>query len=207
MNPDELKATWQAQWTGRRVTLDADVVLRQLERAKDDFEGMIFWRDVREVGVALLLVPLWIYLGRKSALPWTWYLVIPTFLWVAGFMVVDRARQKRRQPKPGDTLRQCIESSLAQVEHQIWLLRNVFWWYLLPPGSALAIFFGHCAWQVKGLGLDTLVALLILGGAVAIAALIDWGVYRLNQWAVKKELEPRRQELKALLRSLESNGA
>ena len=30
----------------------------------------------------------------------------------------------------GQPLVRCVEESLAQVEHQIWLLRNVGWWVL-----------------------------------------------------------------------------
>ncbi|NQU09940.1 hypothetical protein HQ590_04050 [bacterium] len=204
MTPDELKEAWRAQASPHRLAIDATQLLIEVRRNQRHFTSVLFWRDVREVGVSLLLVPLWIFLGGRSPTHWTWYLAIPTFLWVAGFMMVDRVRQNRRQPKPGDTLRECIESSLAQVNHQIWLLRNVFWWYLLPPSAAVAVFLGQCAWQVRAGGWP---ALFILGGVVAVAALIDWGVYLLNQRAVKKELEPRRQELEALLQGLQSNDA
>ena len=59
-----------------------------------------------------------------------------------------------------------MESSLAQVEHQIWLLRNVFWWYLLPLALATLAFFGQVAWQVRSGG--WLMALVV--GLVVIAA-------------------------------------
>ena len=29
------------------------------------------------------------------------------------------------------------ERATAEIDHQIWLLRNVLWWYLLPPGLAM----------------------------------------------------------------------
>jgi hypothetical protein len=199
MNPDELKEVWQAQASPRRLTVDADVLLQQLERNKKNFEATIFWRDVREVAVSIVMLPLWIWIGRSQALPWTWYLCIPALLWIAAFMMVDRIRQKRRQAKPGNPLRECVESSLAQVEHQIWLLRNVVWWYLLPPGVALAIFFGNIAWRVRDVGW---LRELIVAGIIAVAGLVLWGVYRLNQRAIRDELLPRRQELQELVASL-----
>ena len=119
MNPDELKEVWQSQAPPHRLTIDAGVLLQQLQRNQKSFEAMIFWRDLREAGVSLVMVPLWVWIGLSHTLPWTWYLGIPAMLWVAGFMVLDRKRQKRRQPKPGDPLRECLEHSLAQVEHQI----------------------------------------------------------------------------------------
>jgi hypothetical protein len=200
MNSDELKEVWQSQAAPRRLTVDADVLLQQLERTKKSFQTMIFWRDAREVGVALVMLPLWIWIGLKETLPWTWYLCIPAMLWIAGFMVVDRMRQKRCQPRPGNPLRECIKNSLAQVEHQIWLLKNVLWWYLLPPGVALAAFFGHVALITREVGW---LGEFIVAGIIAVAALILWGVYWLNQRAVRHELLPRRQELQEFLASLD----
>jgi hypothetical protein len=196
---DDLKRAWQSQTAPQRLTLDAGLVLNEVRRNERQFAAMIYSRDVREVGVALLLVPVWIYCGIRFSHQWSWYLVVPTLLWIAGFMIADRVRQRRRQPKPGDTLRSSIESSLAQVEHQIWLLRNIFWWYLLPPGAALMIWPAHLAWRSRDDGLEALGGFV---GVVLVYLLVGWFIYWLNQHAVRKELEPRRQELQALLRSL-----
>lgn len=199
MNPDNLQQVWQSQLAGRRLTIHADVLLRHLERSRQNFAGLIFWRDVREVGISLVLVPVWIWIGVAEALPWTWYLCVPALLWIAGFMLVDRVRQRRRQPQLGDPLRHCLARSLNEVEHQIWLLRNVVWWYLLPPAIGIAAFFAQCAWQARDSGL----AELIMAGVVAVSALIFVGVYWLNRMAVRQDLEPRRRELLALIANLD----
>jgi hypothetical protein len=200
MNFETLQKAWQSQDAGAKMTIDADVLLKEVRRNQQQFRAMIFWRDVREIGGNLIMVPLWIYLGRKLNLPWTWYLAIPALLWAAGFMLADRIRQGRRQPKPGDPLRDCIESSLALIEHQIWLLRNVFWWALLPLNVPAALFLGHLVVRHHRLA-----ALSYLGSGVALTVLTVWGIYWLNQFAVRKALEPRRQELKTLLNSLDEN--
>ena len=153
---DELKKAWQSQTSQQRLTLDAGLVLNEVRRNERQFAATIYARDVREVGVALLLVPVWIYCGIRFSHHWSWYLVVPTLLWIAGFMIVDRIRQRRRRPGPGDTLRSSIERSLAQVEHQIWLLQNIFWWYLLPPFAAMTIWPAHRAWQSRSDGLPAL---------------------------------------------------
>ena len=158
---------------------------------------MIFWRDFREVGVAIILVPLWFYLGAKNSSPWTYYLTVPVLLWVAGFMLVDRMRHQR-QASEGESLRRHVEGSLAEVEHQIWLLRNVHWWGLLPMAVAMLAFFGQAAWQERGGGWWTVlcVSMVVIPGVGVLA-----GIYWLNLYAIRAMLEPRRRELETLLMS------
>ena len=199
MNPDDFQQAWQTQTSQTRLTIDAELLLKEVRRNQRYFTAMIFWRDVREVGTALLLVPLLLYLGFKSSSPWTWYLMVAALVWIAGYMLADRMRHKRRPPEPGEPLRQSVESSLAQVEHQIWLLRNVFWWYLLPLALSTLAFFGQGAWQERSGGWWTALA---LAGVVLVEVIVLSGVYWLNQYAVRSELEPRRQELAALIASL-----
>jgi len=199
MTPDDFKESWQTQTSHTRLTIDADLLVKEVRRNQRHFTAMIFWRDVREIGVGLLMVPLWLYLGAKQSSPWTWYLTIPAVLWVAGFMLVDRFRHNRRRPERGEPLRQHVESSLSELEHQIWLLQYVFWWSLLPLIVSFLAFFAQAAWQDRGGGWWTALAISLV---VALGLLVFAGIYWLNQFAIHAELEPRRQELQKLLSSL-----
>ena len=201
---DELKQAWQSQTAAPRLTFDPALLLNEVRRNERQFAAIIFCRDMREVGVALVMVPVWMVMGIKMSLPWTWWLVIPALLWIAGFMMMDRKRQRRKQTPPGDDLRTSIESSLAQVEHQIWLLRNVFWWYLLPLFVPMTMFVAHIAWRSGSSKVGALAGFAVMD---LIFAGIFWLIYWLNQFAVRKDLEPRRDELKALLRSLDESCA
>ena len=146
------------------------------------------------------MAPLWIYLGVKQHLSWTWYLVVPAVLWIAGYMLVDRMRHNRRPPQLSDPLRERVKSSLAQVDHQIWLLRNVFWWYLLPLAVSVLAFFVPMAWHGRSGGWGAALGPL---GMVVFAGIVFGGIYWLNQFAIRAELEPRRRELETLLMSLQ----
>ncbi len=201
---DELKNAWQSQNAPQRLTLDAGLLLNEVRRNERQFAAMIYCRDLREVGTALIMVPVWIIMGIKLSSLWTWYLTIPTLLWIAGFMLVDRKRQRARQPAPGDDLRNSVERSLAQVEHQIWLLRNIFWWHLLPPGVAVMIWLGHLSWSIGRHGIVGAIA--GFGVFAVFFGAVGWFIYWLNQYAVRKQLEPRQRELQALLRSLDESG-
>jgi hypothetical protein len=199
MNPDKFRQAWEAQSSQTRLTIDAESLLKELRRQEQSFSTMIFWRDVREVGTAILLVPLWIYLGVKHSSPWTWYLMVPTLMWVAGYILADRMRHKRQPPEAGEPLRKRVENSLAQVEHQIWLLRTVLWWCLLPFAVSCLAFIGQVTWQERSGGWWMALAASIV---VAIVVIVLAGVYWLNLYAVRCELEPRRRELETLLMSL-----
>jgi thiosulfate reductase cytochrome b subunit len=200
MNPDDFKEAWRRQTSQTRLLIDAELLLKEVRRNQRWFTATIFWRDVREVGTSLLMVPLWLYLGVKHSLPWTWYLTVPALLWVATYMLADRMRHKRQPTGPGEPLRQRVESSLAQIEHQIWPLRNVLWWYLLPLAFSMLAFIGQAAWQERAGGWWTAIAISLV---VTLVVIVFAGVYWLNQYTVRAELEPRRRELEALLMSLE----
>ena len=202
MAPDEFQQAWQAHSAQTRVVIDADLLREEVHRDQREFQTMIFFRDFREIGIEFLLIPTWLVMGYLLDLPWTWYLGIPTFLWTAGFMLVHRRRHRQEPHRPEDPLLVCVQRSLTEVEDQIWLLRNVFWWYLLPPGLAVTAFFAQVSWHARGLGgLFSLLFFLLLEGLVL--AVYGW-VYHLNQRAVRQQLEPRQQELQKLRDSLQN---
>ena len=199
MEGDNLQKAWQTPASHSRLAVDADLLLQEVQRNQRDFRATIFWRDFREVSVALVLVPVWIAMGLGLNMPWSWYLTVPALIGVAGFLLVDRLRHRRESHAADQSLRQHVELSLAEVEHQIWLLRNVFWWYLLPFLLPMFAFLSHLAWLDSGLDL---VALAVLGVVAAVIIATFGFVYRINQLAVRTSLESRRQELKSLLAAL-----
>jgi len=202
MSPDEYQEAWRAEASQTRVTVDAALLRKKVQHAHQDFRTMILMRDFREVGVALVMIPLWFYLGSVTSQPWTWYLTVPALLWIMGFIIVDRMRHKLRPGHPGDSLLNSAAESVRQVEHQIWLLRNVFWWYLLPCTIGLFAFFTHVALLVSQSWLGA-------AGTAALPTLfvlvLYYFIYYINQHAVRTQLEPRRQELLALLASLDDD--
>ena len=199
MEPDQFQQAWRAQSSQTRVTIDADLLSKEVERNHQAFQTTILLRDIREVVVAVVMIPVWFFLGAWMTLPWAWYLTVPACIWVAGFILVDRMRYPQKASAPGEPLVQSVQVSLAEVAHQIWLLRNVFWWYLLPFTISIMAFFGQVSWQKSQ---DWLEALIVASCYFVLLAVFYGFIYWLNQVAVRKQLEPRRQELLALLASL-----
>ncbi len=199
MKPDKYQQAWQKHSSETRVTVDAGLLLKEVQRNQRDFRAMIFRRDVIEVAVGLLMLPYWFYAGITKSLPWTWWLTVPAIVWCVGFFLVDRMRHPQTPSDPGEPLLNCVKNSLTQVEHQIWLLRNVFWWYLLPFTISILAFFAQVSLQSSKNWLEALgVGGFLLVFLVALYSFIDY----INQRAVRLQLEPRRQELVVLLASL-----
>jgi len=185
-----------------KINIDSDLLLKEVERNKKYFEALIFWRDVREIGASLLLFLFFLYYGVKCDM---WSSVVLAFFCIAvgGFMIVDRRIQKRKHPKINGTLLSCIEGSLTQVKHQIWLLKNIFWWYLLPPGIGIVIFTIDVGCSFNDLPGNEWV--IHFFRSFLIIFLFFAGIYLLNQYAVRKGLKPRKEELETLLQSLKDN--
>ena len=200
MNFDDLQKSWQSQDAGTRISIDADLLLKEVRRNQQQFRATILMRDLREVSVAFILVGVFIFLGVRLR-DWTDYLVALACFWVGGYMVIDRRLQKKKTPELHDSLKGCVTTSLAEVSHQIWLLKNILWWYLLP--IAIPVLFSVFWAQYRAGGLD-LAKVASLTGVWAVIVLVYWFVYWLNQYAVRKTLKPRMQELESLLGSLEA---
>jgi len=211
MNFDDFQKSWQSQDAAKKISINVDVLLNEVRRHQQCFRRTIFWRDVREVGVAAVLVPVFIAVGLKIS--WTLHLCAFSCFVVGAYFLVDRWRQRKNTPDLQGSLKDCAASSLADVSHQIWLLKNVLWWYLLPFFVPMVLFFGWTVWSMP-VPMDTmpvaakipflLFKILFLLFLVGFVGLVDGWVYWLNQSAVKKSLEPRRRELENLLAGLET---
>lgn len=189
--------------TQENDSMGTDALREALLRDRQQFLAMISRRDRGEAVVLMSLTPLWFVLGSWASVVWTWYLTVPVLIWSPGFTLVYQNRHRQPAGEPGEPLQECAKRSLKDVEAQIWLLRNVFWWCLLPLTLSLMTFFVHTAWQLSG-G-SSVFPLLILGCGLFLFVIFRW-VYSLNQRARRTQLEPRRQTLLELIALLDDGG-
>lgn len=203
MSFDDLQHQWQAHDHGAKLALNCELLLQEVRHNHRAMQASLFWRDLVEVLAAILVA---LGFGSHAWRKHEWTLAVSALgaLFVALFLVVDRWTQHRRRPASDDSMRSCVQASLVQVRHQIWLLRNILWWYLLPLFLGVFLFLGSLAWNERNAGWLPLFSLAMIA---LVFLLTVWGVYWLNQRAIKKTLEPRRVELELLLASLNQNSA
>src|SRR5262245_45889556 len=107
---DELQQAWQSQ-DAPKLRIDPDLLLKEMVRKQQSLKRTLFWRDFREVFVGLALVPVaWI---MAQFLGWVWLSLGAGGLWIAGYILIDRWRRRRRgAPALGQSLTACIDESL-----------------------------------------------------------------------------------------------
>ena len=189
MNESELKQIWQEQKQTKPSPEELHQIAHAVLSVDDKFRRKIWWRDVREIGAALLGAVLFGLVGQT----WLRWIAVGSCIFVAAYIVKSRIAV-RVPVKKELNLVDRVDQMVHETETQIRLGRSVLWWYLLP-----------CAIGMVALVLDrpprhfSLLSLLINTGALLTLFFV---IYWLNQRAVRKSLEPRRARLQKMLSDL-----
>jgi hypothetical protein len=153
MNDDPVCSLWQSTPAG--AERDAKQMLELIRKKARAFERTIFWRDAREIGAALLMVPLFVYVAIQAR---------PAPLMSAGLMFTAlcclfiagrlwRSRRVNPRPAPEDSVAAYGSALMAGYDRQIALLRSAKYWYVLPLYvSSLTILAGVVAQIAAPLG-------------------------------------------------------
>lgn len=178
-----------------------------IQRIRSDariFARRIFFRDVREWAASLLLSATFLAIALQPGAPRTTFFAASLFaLLPACWLLIDRLRDRSRQPDVAASCRDHAAYALTSVAHQERLLRTVTWWYLAPLAISSLLLTWAVVVEAPELPIAArgLVALLMLAISVGVLFL----VWKLNRLTVRNSLEPRRQELQALLKGLEDD--
>ncbi len=200
MDLDKYQKAWKEEASRTQVSFDKENLSKVLQDSRQQFESEVFLRDFFEVGTSIIMIPVWFVMGFALSLPWTWYLSIPVFIWISLFIFIDHKRHPKDHDLLGHPLLNFVKDSLYQLEHQIWLLRNVFWWYLLPFILSISAFFLQVCWETSNEWWE----FFSLGGFFGLFVVgVNYLIYTLNQRAVRLNLEPRRLQLEKLISNLE----
>lgn len=199
---------WQRQDDRIVFKGDPEETVKQLRRKQRRFFVGLLFSDFLEAGAAIGLACLFTFwvapkFGKQGVFV---YISAAVLLLLAAFFIVDRLRQERR-PR-GRALADEIRHYLLRVNRRIYLLRNVFWWYLLPGIIAWALvvipafILTFNGWSIDPFGMTA-----VFGITIGLAVVVFILVYKLNQYGVEKELVPLKEELEQLLQDLTAEPA
>jgi len=203
MSFDELQLAWQQQRAvSPQSVVDASAI-REVRTKSRAFARTILWRDVREVLASFLVAGVFGHVAwsahHEGAGSWPAWIAAALPLGVGCYFLIDRWVMRRRAVPQGGDLRTELNRAIGEVQHQIWLLRNVAWWYLAPLALStimLAVQLTFYGPENMPVWAELFVWAIILGTT----GWLDKWIWDLNQKAVRNDLEPRLQNLQAQLR-------
>lgn len=204
MNFNDYEALWKRQELPVGKIAPIDSLKHTFEAKRRKQAATLFIRDLLE-GVTGLFVSgtfayVWWHIGRKG---WPLVFAIALILGVSGVFARERFRAHRIRLGAEAPLLAKVEADIAELRRQRRLLLHVWFWYLTPIAAAMVAVFFTVA---RLLPPDFIVALRkspaalawILGYFALIVPLCFWGVIAINRRAVRKQIEPRLDELEKL---------
>jgi hypothetical protein len=202
MNWDELESLWKRQEPLSEPSADLETLRNTFGEKSRKLARNLFWRDLREavvgVGVAGFLASVAWHRGKGY---WPFAFPIFVILGVSLFFVLERTRVRKTALKPGAPLLAKLEADIAELRHQRRLQSNVATWYLAPLMGALAIILATLAGNQPRF-VKTLSHQLFLAGYIGFCIAITWGIWALNQRAVRRGIDPRISELERMRASV-----
>lgn len=198
----DLQMLWQAEAKRTKLNLSIDELAVAAGRRADELRTVVKWRDYREIGISLLMIPIWIWIGVASGQVWTWYLTLIAIVWGAGYQIYQRRRQLHIATKvpPDASYLDTLKENRRQSQFQINHLSSVLWWYLLPYGIPLIIYFIHIGWNISRSWAEfTVMSAIWIGFVIG----LYYYLYRLNLSVAQNNLMPQRDAMDQLIRQLE----
>ncbi len=193
MSFDELQLAWQHDQDRKIVTPFDPVALARVQANSRKFARQIFWRDVREVLASFLVAGVFGNIAWQAQLEgatsWPSWIAAILPLLVGFYFLADRWIMRSRAVPQGNRLLLELDRAIRAVEHQVWLLRNVAWWYLAPLAlSTILLGVQITVFGPEGTPYWAKIAVWIL--IISTTAWMDRWIWQLNQNAVSSELEP-----------------
>ncbi|SMG35512.1 hypothetical protein SAMN05661096_02351 [Marivirga sericea] len=212
MNDQNLINIWKGSSRNIQLNLNYDDLANELKRKANQLDKSIRKRNQLEIGLAILLLPIALYL----------FFEVPYYLFKSGvllmavwFLYVIYKLKKTRGLKTdfgtNATLKHQLNKQKRYVEEEVKLLKSVLYWYLLPPYTGLllmissAYFHRDVQWEnsfLRGLLSENIYGHLVY--IIFLTALYFY-IYKLNMKAIAKDLMPVVHDIEKIERELETS--
>ncbi|HOZ49982.1 MAG TPA: hypothetical protein PLO37_03540 [Candidatus Hydrogenedentes bacterium] len=204
MNLDKLRERWQALDASLTPNADADDVTAACRGRASEFRTKMLVSDILEIGTGLVMAWVWafpftrLFAGHKPLM----YLGAAAILFVCAFLVGARVLRHRNAKPEFASVSDELRRHLYAVNQQIWLLRNLIWWYLLPAAFAILTVLIAVVLEAEKAHVNR----VLINEAMYIPCclLLFVGIYYWNQRAVRKDLLPLKKEVERILLDMET---
>jgi hypothetical protein len=137
--PDALEQLWQTQPV--RTDVKGGEMYQIILHKTEKFERTIWWRNTREIVASAVAGTVFAYLTWKQANGIARLgsaFITGTMVWIIYYFW--RYGSSPADPNPDQSATAFQSALISKIDHQIRLLRNVKFWYLLPMYVGLLVF-------------------------------------------------------------------
>lgn len=192
MLDEELKKIWKGTPHQELVKCNKAMLLTDLNTQLKYFNKSITNRNLREMVVAGLLMPIFAFIAL--VIPITLSKIGAIILALHGGLIIYLLRNVRKHQVQDLSL--SLHDYLVQYKRyllkEMLLLNNIVYWYLLPAAVGLLLFF-------YGIRPDIIKTLQLFIGVLVVFFII----YYLNKKAVKEDIKPLLQKLEESIQKFE----
>ncbi len=200
MNFDDLKQSWQAEIQVTDNQTDFSKSIEALENKVAKFDRHIRWRDAREIGIGLLITPVfgyWLFTKAEH-----WLTITGLIITILGLLAMPIMTYRAKSVKSHklQSIRDFLTTEKLKVQKQVRLLENIFWWHIGPLGTG--IFMTVIGSNIERNGVlvweQNLINYLIICSVLFVVLTIS------NKWWARKKYQPIIDDLDSRLQQLES---
>jgi len=150
MSEDELKAIWKASNDRMHAINLNSINLNTMNQAMKRFENRISRRNTREINIAIIGILIFSMIAYFTAEPLKKMGAILLICYAISVIYYIR-KPKEKQPRFDITssIREQLLDYQEYVMEERKLLKNVFYWYLLPMFPGLTLFTLDWIWPAK----------------------------------------------------------
>ncbi|MEM1257274.1 MAG: hypothetical protein AAGH81_02010 [Bacteroidota bacterium] len=192
MLEEQLKKIWQSSPDHERLKFEQSRLMIDIQLGLDSLYKSIKWRDLSEIGVALVLIPLLVWEAYKNPFVLSKIGMGLATLWLV-YVIVKLLGLKRLRPMNfASTYHTFLNNNRDYVKAQKRMRDTAIYWYIIPSiGSGILFFIGMEKNSQK------------LFMAILVAIGIGVVIYFYNRWIIKKVYVPKLNRINELLKSLE----
>jgi MFS family permease len=203
MNWNDYEAVWKRQKPPIGSTAELPALFATFESRSRKMHGVVKVRDFAEASAGVvgscIFALLWWKLGKTA---WPMAIAIALLLGVSALFIRERFRARRFRLSPEAPLLAKIENDIALLRHQRRMVKALWIWYLGPcAGSTFTVFAVLYRRQPAGSPMRDPAMVMGFG---AFFALTYWFAWAINRRALRKEIEPRIEELEKMYHDLQT---
>ncbi|TGE83224.1 hypothetical protein C7Y70_11055 [Pseudoalteromonas sp. KS88] len=185
MKLDDLKQDWQQAIETESTPDNLTEVIDMIEQQTTKIDKEIKRRDFLEIGIAVFLIPVWIWglLNSASTMQSIGLIIAIVACIYIPYRLISA---KKVNAKKSDSVKDFLVQEKQKIQQQKQMLESVVWWYIAP--LTVAILLITLGAKVNEQGIPQIALGMVW--YYACVGLLVLGVYFLNKRAAKNKFAP-----------------